>query len=83
MPLETVERSVRNSLCFGFYQLAEQAGFARVTTDYTTVADVFVPEHRGRSVGPWLMEILISHPELEGLRRWMLATADAYGPDCR
>ena len=77
-----VERSVENSLCFGLYRGEEQAGFARVTTDRATfayLADVFVLEgHRGRGLGKWLVEVVLSHPELRGLRRWMLATADAH-----
>ena len=83
VPREVVERSVENSLCFGLYRGDEQAGFARVTTDRATfayLADVFVlEEHRGRGLGKWLMEVVLSHPELRGLRRWMLATADAHG----
>jgi GNAT superfamily N-acetyltransferase len=61
----------------------EQVGFARVVTDRATfayLADVFVLEgHRGRGLGKWLMEVVLAHPELQGLRRWMLATADAHG----
>lgn len=78
-----VERSVENSLCFGLYRGDGQAGFARVTSDRATfayLADVFVlEEHRGRGLGKWLVEAVLSHPELRGLRRWMLATADAHG----
>jgi GNAT superfamily N-acetyltransferase len=58
-------------------------GFARVITDRATfayVADVFVlPEHRGQGLGVWLMETIVAHPELQGLRRWLLATRDAHG----
>ena len=58
-------------------------GFARIVTDYATfawVADVFVvPEHRGRGLSKWLMEVIISHPQLQGFRRWVLATKDAHG----
>ena len=83
VPRGVVERSVENSLCFGLYRGEEQAGFARVTTDRATfayLADVFVLEgHRGRGLGKWLVEVVLSHPELRGLRRWMLATADAHG----
>lgn len=79
---EVVERSVANSLCFGLYRGDEQVGFARVTSDRATfayLADVFVlEEHRGRGLGKWLVETVLSHPELQGLRRWMLATADAH-----
>ena len=83
IPFEVVERSVRNSLTFGLFCGADQVGFARVVTDRATfayLADVFVLEgHRGRGLGGWLMEAVLSHPELQGLRRWMLATADAHG----
>lgn len=83
VPLEVVERSVENSLCFGLYCGDEQAGFARVVTDRATfayLADVFVVgHHRGRGLGRWLVEVVLSHPELGGLRRWMLSTADAHG----
>ncbi len=83
IPLEVVERSIRNSLTFGLFCAEEQVGFARVVTDRATfayLADVFVLEgHRGRGLGGWLMETVLSHPELQGLRRWMLATADAHG----
>ena len=83
VPLEVVERSVENSLVFGVYWGNEQVGFARVVTDRATfayLADVFVlEEHRGRGLGRWMVEVVLSHPELRGLRRWMLATADAHG----
>jgi len=82
VPEEVVRRSVENSLSFGVYRGEEQVGFARVTTDYATfayLADVFILEdHRGWGLGRWLMEIVLSHPELQGLRRWMLATRDAH-----
>jgi GNAT superfamily N-acetyltransferase len=82
VPAEVVRRSVENSLCFGVYISEEQVGFARVVTDRATfayLADVFVlEEHRGRGLGKWLVEVVLSHPELRGLRRWMLATRDAH-----
>ena len=81
-PLDVVERSIANSLCFGVYREREQVGFARVITDYATfawVADVFVLEnHRGRGLSKWLMEVIIGHPQLQGFRRWVLATKDAH-----
>lgn len=81
-PLDVVERSIANSLCFGIYREREQVGFARVITDYATfawVADVFVQEsHRGRGLSKWLMEVIIGHPQLQGFRRWVLATKDAH-----
>jgi GNAT superfamily N-acetyltransferase len=82
VPFEVVERSVRNSMVFGVYSGEEQVGFARVVTDRATfayLADVFVLEtHRGRGVGKWLMQTIFSHPDLQGLRRFMLATRDAH-----
>lgn len=79
---EVVQRSIENSLSFGIYKGNSQVGFARVVTDYATfawVADVFVlPEHRGRGLSKWLMEVILSHPELQGFRRWVLATKDAH-----
>jgi GNAT superfamily N-acetyltransferase len=82
VPLEVVERSIENSLVFGVYEGEEQVGFARVVTDYATfayLADVFVLEsHRGRGLGKWLIEAVVSHPDLQELRRWMLATGDAH-----
>ena len=83
VPLDVVRRSVENSLVFGMYRGAEQVGFARVVTDHATfayLANVFVfEEHRGQDLGKWLVETVLSHPELQGLRRWMLATRDAHG----
>jgi GNAT superfamily N-acetyltransferase len=83
IPREVVERSVRGSLCFGVYEASSQIGFARCVTDratYAYVADVFVlPSHRGRGLSKWLMECILSHPDLQGLRRWGLVTADAHG----
>lgn len=83
IPREVVRRSVENSLCFGIYSGRKQLGFARVITDYATfayVADVFVVEsHRGRGLSKFLMECIMQHSELQGLRRWSLATADAHG----
>jgi GNAT superfamily N-acetyltransferase len=82
VPFEIVERSVENSMVFGVYHGAEQVGFARVVTDQATfayLADVFVLEtRRGQGLGKWLMEAILSHPDLQGLRRWMLATRDAH-----
>ena len=79
---ETVKRSIENSLAFGLYENDKQIGFARIVTDYATfawVADVFVLEGaRGKGLGTWLVEVIISHPELQGFRRWTLATKDAH-----
>jgi GNAT superfamily N-acetyltransferase len=82
VPEDVVRRSIENSLCFGVYRGEEQAGFARVVTDRATfayLADVFVlEEHRGQGIGKWLVEVILSYPDLQGLRRWMLATRDAH-----
>lgn len=79
---EVVERSIEHSLCFGAYLDGEQAGFARVVTDRATfawLADVFVlPEHRGRGLGKRLVQAALGHPELDGVYRWFLGTADAH-----
>jgi len=81
---EVVARSIEHSLCFGIYDgSGAQVGFARVVSDYATVAylgDVFVLEsHRGRGLSKWLMECIIQHPALQNLRRWILLTRDAHG----
>ena len=80
---DVVERSIARSLCFGLYAPdGAQAGFARVVTDGATfawIADVFVLDpHRGRGLGVWLMETVLAHPDLQGLRRIVLATKDAH-----
>ncbi len=83
IPRLSVEKSIKNSLCFGLFQAREQIGFARVISDFATVAylgDVFVlPEFRGRGLSKWLMECICSHPGLQNLRRWILVTGDAHG----
>jgi GNAT superfamily N-acetyltransferase len=79
--LETVRRAVDYSLNFGVFKDHQQIGFARVVTDFATfawVADVFIlEEHRGQGLAKWLMETILAHPELQGFRRWVLATKDA------
>lgn len=83
IPREVVDRSIEHSLCFGLYDGNRLVGFARVISDLATfgyLADVFVLEsHRGRGLATWFMQIIMAHPDLQGLRRWMLATADAHG----
>ena len=80
--LETVRRSIDNSLPFGLYLDERLIGFARVVTDYATfawLADVYVlEEFRGEGLGKWLVGVVLAHPELRRLRRWMLATHDAH-----
>lgn len=86
-PLALVQRSLEHSLCFGMYKTSavagpQQIGFARVVTDYATFAwlpDVFVLEaYRGQGLAKWLIEVIVAHPELQGFRRWLLATRDAH-----
>lgn len=83
IPLATVQKSIEHSLCFGGYLGSGQVAFARVISDratYANLVDVFVvPEHRGQGYGKQLMAAVIAHPELQGLRRFTLATADAHG----
>jgi len=80
---EVMKRSIENSLSLGVYAGARQVGFARVVTDYATFAyigDVFILEsHRGRGLSKKLMRAIMSHPRLQGLRRWHLSTRDAHG----
>lgn len=80
--LEIVERAVRHSLCFGLIDGAAQVGLARVVTDYATfgyLCDVYVLEsHRGKGLGRWLVECVMAHPQLQGLRRLNLSTRDAH-----
>ncbi len=81
--MEVVKRSIANSFCFGVYLHDKQIGFARMITDKATfgyLADVFIlPEHRGKGLSKWLIATIHAHPELQGLRRWMLGTKDAHG----
>lgn len=84
IPRATVENAIAGSLCFGlFTEKAEQVGFARMITDNATfayLADVYVlEEHRGKGLAKWMMETILAHPSLQGLRRILLATRDAHG----
>lgn len=83
IPLDVMARAVEHSLCFGVYNGSQQVAFARVVTDYASfghIMDVFVlSEHRGRGLGKLLMEHIMSHPRLQGFRRWQLGTDDAHG----
>jgi N-acetylglutamate synthase-like GNAT family acetyltransferase len=88
IPRELVRRSMEHSLCFGVYELQssarpKQVGFARIISDYATFAylcDVFIlPDYRGRALSKALVEEIVAHPDLQGLRRWMLVTLDAHG----
>lgn len=81
--LEQTEKAIKNSLCFGIYAGEKQIGFARVVSDYATFAyigDVFVlDEFRGQGLSKKLMKTMLDHPDLQNLRRWILATKDAHG----
>ena len=82
IPRSIVEKAIDNSLCFGLFHESAQVGFARVVTDRATfayLADVYVlEEHRGKGLARRMMEAVFSHPDLQGLRRFMLATRDAH-----
>ena len=82
IPLHVVRKAISNSLCFGVFKGDEQVGFARVVSDYVTfawLADVFIlKEYRGTGLSKWLLEVIMRHPDLQILRRWMLATRDAH-----
>jgi GNAT superfamily N-acetyltransferase len=83
IPLDTVRRSIEGSLCFSVFYGDQQVGFARVITDGATfayLADVFIDEgFRGRGLSKWLVDVILSYPQLQGLRRFLLATKDAHG----
>ncbi len=83
LPLSVLEKAIANSLCFGGYVDGAQVAFARVVTDGATFAnlvDVFVlPERRGQGYSKQLMAAIMAHPDLQGLRRFTLATGDAHG----
>ncbi|WP_394791396.1 GNAT family N-acetyltransferase [Rhodoferax sp.] len=80
---ERVERAAANSLVFGMFHAGQQVGFARVVTDKTSfayLADVYILEaHRGQGLSKWLMQTILGHADLQGLRRFLLATRDAHG----
>src|SRR5215208_3339258 len=79
---EQTRTAIENSICFGVYDGERQIGFGRVVSDRATfayVGDVYIiSEFRGRGLSKWLMEVIVGHPELQGLRRWVLATRDAH-----
>ena len=82
IPIELVQKSIAHSLCFGVYKDKKQIGFARVISDYATfgyLCDVIIAqEEQGKGAGKMLMEFILKHPDLKGLRRFMLATRDAH-----
>ena len=83
IPLDIVQKSIQHSLCFGVYEGDQQVGFARVVTDRATfayLADVFILEsHRQRGLSKWLIACVLAHPDLQNMRRILLATRDAHG----
>lgn len=83
IPMDVLERAIRGSLCFGLYDGDRQIGFARTVTDRATfayLADVYVLEsYRGQGLAKWMMRVIVAHPDLQGLRRFALATKDAHG----
>lgn len=83
IPKDNVQTAIQNSLCFGVYQDKKQVGFARIISDFSTIAylgDVFIiEEYRGKGLSKWLMENIMKYPSLQGLRRWILLTGDAHG----
>jgi len=83
LPRERLKKAIENSMCFGVYKDGKQAGFTRVVTDNATFAyicDVFIlADYRHLGLSKWLMQTIKQHPDLQGLRRWSLATADAHG----
>ena len=83
IPLDIVRKSIEGSICFGIYENRQQVGFARVITDkacFAYLADVFIDQHyRGLGLSKWLIEVILDYPDLQGLRRFLLATRDAHG----
>lgn len=83
VPLHIIEKAIAGSICFGIYFDEQQVGFSRVITDHATfgyLADVYVvEEHKGKGLSKWMLSCVFSHPELQDLRRFMLATSDAHG----
>ena len=81
-PMNIVRKSIENSLCFGLYEGEKQIGFARIVSDYATVGwicDMFIlPPYRGKGLGRWVVECMMEHPEIVGLRRILLNTRDAH-----
>ncbi|GAB0157467.1 GNAT family N-acetyltransferase [Chryseobacterium sp. Alg-005] len=83
IPKDKVQTSIQNSLCFGVYIDEKQIGFAKIISDFSTIAylgDVYIlEEYRGIGLSKWLIETIMAHPDLQGLRRWILLTGDAHG----
>lgn len=83
IPETVIRRAIAGSICFGIYHGRQQVGFARVITDeatYAYLSDVYVlEEHRGHGLATWMMQVIMEHPALQGLRRFFLSTRDAHG----
>ncbi|MBL8868920.1 MAG: GNAT family N-acetyltransferase, partial [Planctomycetaceae bacterium] len=83
IPIDVVQRAISGSLCFGLFHHSNQIGFARVISDRATFAylcDVYVlDDYQKQGLGEWLMEVIVAHPDLQGLRRFVLVTRDAHG----
>jgi GNAT superfamily N-acetyltransferase len=83
IPKDKVQTAIEHSLCFGVYEAQKQIGFARIISDFSTIAylgDVYIlEEKRGKGISKWLMETIMNYPDLQGLRRWILLTGDAHG----
>jgi len=81
--VERIRSRVENSLCFGLYEEQKQIGFARVVTDFSSMAylaDVFIiEEYRGRKLSKWLINTIMNYPDLQDMRLWLLRTKDAHG----
>jgi GNAT superfamily N-acetyltransferase len=82
IPLKTVKKSIAHSLCYGMYLKERQIGFCRVITDmavFAYLADVFILEpFRGKGLATWMVQCVMEHPDMQGLRRWLLSTRDAH-----
>lgn len=83
IPFDKVKNAAQNSLNFGVYHNNKQIGYARIISDFSTIAylgDVYIlEEYRGNGLSKWLIETIMNHPNLQGLRRWILLTGDAHG----
>ena len=81
--VDTLKKAIENSFCFGVYKEGKQIGLARIITDkavFAYICDLFIlPDYRGTGLSKWLLQTIVNHPELQGLRRWSLGTADAHG----
>jgi GNAT superfamily N-acetyltransferase len=82
IPFDRVKKSIENSLNFGLFYQGKQIGFARVISDFSTIAylgDLFIlKEHRGKGLSRWMLEEIMNHPDLSGLRRWILVTKEEH-----